>query len=57
MAELTRKQAKESGMLGDYAHMFDLKRLGDQVIDEIPDTSNFATTHPPRAATLSRTRW
>lgn len=44
MAELTRKQAKESGMLGDYAHMYDLKRLGDQVIDEIPDTSNFATT-------------
>lgn len=44
MAELTRKQAKESGMLGDYAHMYDLKRLGDQVRDEIPDTSNFATT-------------
>lgn len=36
--------AKENGDLGAYAHMYDVKRMGDQVRDEIPDTSGFATT-------------
>lgn len=42
MAELTRKQAKESGMLGDYAHMFDIDALKTQI--PVPQE-----TQPPNA--------
>ena len=42
MAELTRKQAKESGMLGDYAHMFDIDTLKTQI-------PNPQETQPPNA--------
>lgn len=34
MAEMTRKQAKESGMLGDYAHFFDLDELKKGLMTE-----------------------
>lgn len=34
MAEMTREQAKESGMLGDYAHFFDLDELKKGFVSE-----------------------